>query len=112
MAQNTASNGPVNVNNGDFGSRFGWYVDAINRKVSQNWNKFEVDSHTPKGTATQIYFQVNSQGMPSHFKINTPSGSPTLDQSCLRSTQRVDTFGPLPRDANVAFLNVTYDCMY
>ena len=112
MAQNDASNGPVSISNGDFGSRFGWYVDIIKRKVSQNWNRYEVDPHTPKGASAQIYFEVSSQGLPSHFKINTSSGSPTLDQSCLRATQRVDTFGPLPREANLPYLNVTYDCTY
>jgi protein TonB len=99
MAQNTASNGPVNITNGDFGNRFGWY-------------RYEVDPRTQKGTTAQIYFEVSNQGLPSHFKINTSSGSPTLDQSCLRATQRVDTFGPLPREANLPFLNVTYDCTY
>jgi periplasmic protein TonB len=112
MAQNTASNGPVNISNGDFGSRFGWYVDVIKRKVSQNWNKYEVDQRTAKGASAQIYFEVNSQGVPSHFKINTSSGNQSLDQSCLRATQRVDTFGPLPREANLPYLNVTYDCTY
>src|SRR6202167_1683496 len=112
MAQNTASNGPVSVTNGDFGSRFGWYVEIIKRKVSQNWNRFEVDARTPKGASTEIYFRVNRQGAPSGFKINKPSISPTLDQSCLRATQRVDTFGDLPRDSNDQWLDVTYDCTY
>jgi periplasmic protein TonB len=112
MAQNTASNGPVSITNGDFGSRFGWYVEIIKRKVSQNWNRYEVDSRTPKGANAEIYFRVNRQGVPANFKINTASGSPTLDQSCLRATQRVDTFGNLPPDSNDQWLDVTYDCTY
>ncbi|MGA9671012.1 MAG: TonB C-terminal domain-containing protein [Terracidiphilus sp.] len=112
MAQNTASNGPVSITNGDFGSRFGWYVDIIKRKVSQNWNRYEVDQSTPKSTTTEIYFRVNRQGLPSNFKINKPSGSNSLDQSCLRATQRVDTFGNLPSDSNLQYLDVTYDCVY
>ena len=28
---------------GDFGSRFGWYVDGVRRKVSDNWLKYEID---------------------------------------------------------------------
>ena len=28
---------------GDFGSRFAWYVQAVQRKVSENWLKYEVD---------------------------------------------------------------------
>jgi protein TonB len=112
MAQNTASNGPVSITNGDFGSRFGWYVDGIKRKVSQNWNRYEVDSRTAKGSMVEIYFRIDRQGMPSDFKVSKPSGNQTLDQSCLRATQRVDTFGALPREANDQWLDVTYDCTY
>jgi protein TonB len=112
LAQNGSPNGPVSVSNGDFGSRFGWYVEIIKRKVSQSWNRYEVDPRTPKGATAEIYFRVNRQGVPSNFRVNTASGSPTLDQSCLRATQRVDTFGGLPRDSNDQWLDVTYDCTY
>jgi protein TonB len=112
MAQTGSANGPVSVSNGDFGTRFGWYVEIIKRKVSQNWNRYEVDSRTAKGATAEIYFRVSRQGVPSSFKINTASGSPTLDQSCLRATQRVDTFGPLPPESNDQWLDVTYDCTY
>ena len=112
MAQPGSASSPVSITNGDFGSRFGWYVEIIKRKVSQNWNRYEVDPHTAKGAVAEIYFRVNRQGAPSNFKINTASGSPTLDRSCLLATQRVDTFGDLPRESNDQWLDVTYDCTY
>lgn len=112
FAQPTASDQPVSVSNGDFGSRFPWYVEGIKRKVSQNWIRGQVDPGTPKGATVQIYFKVNRQGMPTGFRINTASGSPTLDRSCLLATQRVDTFGDLPRESNDQWLDVTYDCTY
>jgi protein TonB len=112
MAQTTASNQPVSVTNGDFGTRFPWYVEGIKRKVSQNWIRGQVDPRTPKGATVQIYFKVSRQGTPSAFRVSTASGSPTLDRSCLLATQRVDTFGDLPRDSNDQWLDVTYDCTY
>jgi len=112
MAQPTAATQPVSVTNGDFGSRFPWYVEGIKRKVSQNWIRGQVDPRTPKGATVQIYFKVSRQGTPSTFRISTASGSPTLDRSCLDATQRVDTFGDLPRDSNDQWLDVTYDCTY
>jgi len=112
FAQPTASDQPVSVSNGDFGSRFPYYVEGIKRKVSQNWVKNQVDPTTPKGSTVQVYFKVNREGVPSSFRINTQSGSPTLDRSCLLATQRVDTFGPLPRESNDQWLDVTYDCTY
>jgi protein TonB len=112
MAQPGSASTPVSVANGNFGNRFPWYVDGIKRKVSQNWIRGQVDPRTPKGAAVQIYFRVNRQGIPSGFKINTASGSPTLDRSCLLATQRVDTFGDLPAESNDQWLDVTYDCTY
>lgn len=111
MAQ-TAANGPVVVSNGDFGSRFGWYVDIIKRKVDQNWLRAQVDPRTPKSATAQIYFRIDRRGHPSGFSIKTASGSPTLDRSCLLATQRVDTFGDLPPESNDQWLDVTYDCTY
>ena len=112
MAQSNASNGPVSINNSDFGSRFPWYVKIIKDKVGQNWYRPEVDLRTAKGATATIYFRVNGQGVPSNFKVYAASGSPTLDRSCLLATQRVDSFGPLPAGANVQYLDVTYDCIY
>jgi protein TonB len=112
ISQPTASAQPVSVTNGDFGTRFPWYVEGIKRKVSQNWIRGQVDPRTPKGATVQIYFKVSRQGAPSAFRISTASGSHTLDRSCLLATQRVDTFGDLPRDSNDQWLDVTYDCTY
>jgi periplasmic protein TonB len=108
----TPSDQPVTVANADFGSRFPWYVDLIKRKVSQNWYRNMVDRNTPAGASVQIYFRVGRDGAPSNFRINVSSGSPTLDNSCLQATERVDTFGPLPSGANDQWLDVTYNCTY
>jgi protein TonB len=112
QSQATPAVAPVSITNSDFGSRFGWYEEVIRRKVDQNWNKPEVDPRTAKGSVAEIYFRINRQGNPSSFKINKASGSSTLDQSCLRATQRVDTFGALPPQSNDQWLDVTYDCTY
>jgi protein TonB len=112
LAQSGGPNGPVSVSNGDFGTRFWWYVDRIKQNVNQNWLRGQVDPRTPKGATVQIYFRINRQGVPSNFKVSTASGSPTLDSSCLRATQRVDTFGNLPPESNDQWLDVTYDCTY
>ena len=111
-AQTASADQPVSVSNGDFGTRFPWYVEGIQRKVSQNWDKRQVDPRTPKAAVVEIYFKVNRQGVPSGFRINTASGSPTLDRSCLLATQRVDTFGDLPRESSDQWIDVTYDCTY
>jgi len=107
-----ASNGPTNVGDADFASRFGWYVDQINRKMAQSWYKAEVDPRTPRGARVYLMFTINRDGSPSSVQLDRSSGSPTLDQSCLRGVQRVDTFGSLPPDYRQSTLKVSYYCEY
>jgi periplasmic protein TonB len=55
---------------------------------------------------------LDKYGVPSNWRINTSSGSPTLDRSCLDATRRVDSFGNFPQGYNGSYLDVTYDCTY
>jgi periplasmic protein TonB len=111
-AMNTASNSPIAQTGGDFGSRFGWYVDVIKRKVAQDWYLQEVDPSTPVGATVFVQFSVARDGSPSSISLATPSSSPSLNSSCLHAVQRVDTFGPLPSGYNESSLNVLYHCTY
>jgi periplasmic protein TonB len=106
------SNGPVNVGDNDFASRFGWYVDQINRKMANSWYKQEVDPRTPHGARVYLVFTIARDGAPSDVQLDRSSGSPTLDRSCMRGVQRVDTFGPLPTAYNQNSLKVSYYCEY
>lgn len=110
--QGQTSPGPTSITQGDFGSRFPWYVDGINRKMSVSWNKGEVDPRTPKGARVFLVFTVDKSGLPSHVQLDRSSGSPTLDRSCMRGVQRIDTFGALPGGYNGNTLNVSYYCEF
>jgi protein TonB len=111
-AANNNANSPVAVTGGDFGARFGWYVDVIKRKVAQDWYLQEVDPSTPVGATVFVQFTVARDGSPSNIALATPSSSASLNSSCLHAVQRVDTFGPLPPGYNENSLNVLYHCTY
>jgi len=108
----SGSNGPTAVGDNDFASRFGWYVDQINRKMASNWYKQEVDPHTPRGARVYLVFTIHKDGSPSDVQLDRSSGSATLDRSCQRGVQRVDTFGTLPAAYNQNSLKVSYYCEY
>jgi len=110
--QGQSSPGPTSITQGDFGSRFPWYVDGINRKMSTSWNKAEVDPRTPKGARVFLIFTVDKSGAPSKVQLDRSSGSPTLDRSCMRGVQRIDTFGALPGGYTGNTLNVSYYCEF
>jgi periplasmic protein TonB len=104
--------GPTTVGDNGFASMYPWYVDQINRTMSQNWNRFEVDSRTPKGSRVYLIFIIHRDGTVSGLQLDRSSGSPTLDASCERAAQRVDTFGNLPSTYNQSTLRVSYYCEY
>jgi protein TonB len=108
----TVSNGPVSIYNADFGSRYGYYVDNIKRKMLANWIKQLVDPRTPKGTRAYISFTIRRDGTDTDVRMERSSGVPTLDRSCMQAAQRVDTFGPLPADFRESSLPVSFYCEY
>ena len=106
------STGPTTVGDNSFASLYPWYVDQINRKMAQNWNKAEVDPRTPRGARVFLVFTIHRDGTVSGLQLDQSSGSPTLDASCERGVQRVDTFGNLPANYNQSTLRVSYYCEY
>lgn len=104
--------GQTAIGDSDFVSMFGYYVRGINSKMSSAWYKQEVDPRTPPGARVYLFFTVNRDGTVSAIRLDRSSGSPTLDQSCMRAAQRVDTFGPLPSAYTKSSLMVSYYCEY
>jgi periplasmic protein TonB len=98
----------VTGNGGDFGTRYGWYVQVIQRKVSENWLKYEVDPSVNTGQRVYITFDVARDGHPFNVQVEQSSGVPSLDQSAVRALQRIDTFGPLPPDYGGSKVSVEY----
>ncbi|MGA9978668.1 MAG: energy transducer TonB [Candidatus Sulfotelmatobacter sp.] len=83
---------------GDFGTRFAWYVQVVQRKVSENWLKYEVDPGITTAQRVYITFDILRDGSPSHVQLEQSSQVPSLDNSAERAIQRIDTFGPLPQE--------------
>src|SRR5438105_148712 len=80
---------------GDFGNRFAWYVQGVQRVVSQNWLKYEIDPRISSANRVYITFDIARDGHPGNVRIEQSSGVPSLDISAVRALQRIDTFGAL-----------------
>lgn len=81
---------------GDFGSQYAYYVQGIQRRITENWLRYEIDPNIRQANRVYIVFDINRAGEPSHVQIEQSSGVPSLDQSAIRAVQRVDSFGNLP----------------
>ncbi|MGO8794387.1 MAG: TonB family protein [Candidatus Sulfotelmatobacter sp.] len=98
----------ISGSGGDFGTKFGWYVQIIQRKVSENWLKYEVDPTISSASRVYITFDVARDGHPYNIQVEQSSGVPSLDVSATRALQRIDTFGPLPPDYSGSKISVEY----
>jgi|SRR5579859_4717597 len=93
---------------GDFGSQFAWYVQAVQRKVTENWMKYEVDPRITDAKRVYLTFDIARDGHPSNVEIEQSSGVPSLDLSAKRALQRIDTFGPLPPNYSGSKVSVEF----
>jgi len=92
----------------DFGSRFSWYVQKVNRTVSDRWYQAEVDPRVSSARRVYLLFDIDRSGAPSNVRIEQSSGVPSLDQSAIRALQRIDTFGPLPPEYTGSKVSVEF----
>ena len=108
----TSANGRVAVSGGARGFNYPYYVENIQRKMRDNLYRGEVDPRTPAGARSYIIFTIRRDGSATDVRLDRSSGSPTLDQACVRAARRVDTFGPLPSPPGDGNLSVSYYCDY
>lgn len=94
--------GGFSFQNANFGSKYGWYVDVVRRKVQSNWLLYEIDPRINAPHRAYIGFDILRDGSPTNVHLEQTSGVPSLDQSALRAIQRVDTFGTLPEGNRVS----------
>jgi TonB family protein len=87
-----------------------WYWDVIKTRVGQSWNPSAVVD-SPAGATADITFTISRDGSPRDVRLRRPSGSPSLDSSCVLAVQQVRTFGP-PEGGTKESLDVLYPCSY
>ena len=90
---------------GDFGTRFAYYVNQIQRKIYETWHPAEIGA-AGQGHRAFISFDVSKDGTPGNIQIEQSSSIPALDQSAYRALQRIDSFGPLPQGYSGSYLHV------
>lgn len=94
--------------NGDFGSKYSWYVRTVREKVSQNWLRYEIDPNIANARRVYVTFDIDRSGRPGNVQIEQSSGVPSLDISAVRALQRIDTFGALPGDYSGSKVSVEF----
>ncbi len=96
---------------GDFAARYGWYIDAVRRKISMNWLQSTIDpavrsAHTAKCTMT---FVIARDGTVKDIRVAQTSGNYSLDTSAQRALLSSSPMPGLPNDYSGSYVNVTFD---
>jgi protein TonB len=109
MGQFSTQGGEMGVGFGDaFGDKYSWYVQAMVRKISQNWLKGLVDSRVTRAPKVFMTFDIQRDGSITNIEVKQSSGIPTLDRSAQRALMATNRLEPLPRDYAGSTVKVTF----
>ena len=93
--QTDLGSGGVSVG-GDFGSKFGWYVTAIQQRIRNNWLQATIDPNIRVAPRVFVAFQIMRDGRVVNPQLLTSSGISSLDRSVLRAVYDSSPMQALP----------------
>jgi len=110
MGQFSTQGGEMGFGFGDgaFGDKYSWYVQAMVRKISQNWLKGLVDSRVTRAPKVFMTFDIQRDGSITAIEVKQSSGIPTLDRSAQRALMATQRLDPLPKDYVGSSVKVTF----
>jgi TonB family protein len=98
----------VDVGDGTFGRQFGRYVNAMRRRISENWYQSMVDANVRSGERVTLEFEILRNGMIQDVRIIESSGVRSLDDSAERALYRVRQLEVLPPAYRGASIDVQF----
>ena len=96
------------VGGGDFGSRFSWYVEAVQRRISSNWLQSTVDPSVAYAPRVIVTFTILRDGTITNIQITHPSNNSSVDNSAIRAVQASSPLDRLPSAYSGSEVNVEF----
>lgn len=93
---------------GDFGSRFSWYVEAVQRRVSGNWLQSTVDPSVSVAPRVVVTFTILRDGTVTNVQITQSSNNYSVDSSAVRAVRESSPLNPLPPGYSGSNVNVEF----
>lgn len=93
---------------GDFGSRFSWYVEAVQRRVSSNWIQSAIDPNVGYAPRVMVTFTILRNGTVTNVQITQSSNVASVDTSALRAVEASSPLQPLPPAYSGSNVNVEF----
>ena len=93
---------------GDYGSRFPWYVEAVQRRVSGNWLQSTVDPRVTWAPRVIATFDILRDGTVANIQITRPSGNYSVDNSAIRAIRDASPLDRLPAEYSGTRVSVEF----
>jgi len=105
--QQTSGTGGVGFGSGSpFGARFGWYADALQRRLAEEWSRSLGQVSGSSARPAVVSFRITLAGLIENPQIAASSGNRSLDYSALRAVANSSPFRPLPREMGRSSIQV------
>lgn len=81
---------------GDFASRFGAYVFAVQQRISSEWLQSSIDPSLTWAPRVEVTFDILRDGTITNIQLTKSSNNRSLDTSAIRAVQSSNRLQPLP----------------
>ncbi len=93
----TSGAGGVGFGKGSpFGARFGWYAEALQRRLAEEWRKTLGQISGTSQIPVVVSFRILRNGRIENVKIAQTSANRSLDYSAFRAVHNINPMQPLP----------------
>ena len=79
-----------------FGSKFGWYADALQRRISEEWRKTLGQVSGRSRRPAVVSFRISRNGRIDNVRIAQTSANRSMDYSSFRAVLNSNPVRPLP----------------
>ena len=79
-----------------FGSKFGWYADALQRRISEEWRKTLGQVSGRSAQPAVVSFRISRNGRIDNVRIAQTSANRSMDYSSFRAVLNANPLRPLP----------------
>jgi protein TonB len=96
------------VGGGDFGARFSWYVEAVQRRISGNWLQSTIDPNISAAPRVVVVFTIFRNGTVTNIQLTQRSNNNSVDTSAIRAVSESSPLQPLPPGYSGSSVNVEF----
>jgi protein TonB len=96
---------------GDFASRYGWYIEAVKRRIQTNWLQNTIDPgvRAARTAHAVVEFTIYRDGTVKDIRISQTSGNQSMDNSGMRAILSSNPMPGLPPDYSGSTVRVIFD---